>query len=86
MTSDLRARTTYLRISILGILAAITACNPQPKTQHGEPDVSDVEYTITDSSEGSWRDMEREALGDSAQTDDSLKAELRRLFRQKHGL
>lgn len=50
------------------------------------PDVSSVSYTITDSSQGTWRDMEHEVFGDNPAEDDSLKAELRRLFRKKHRL
>ena len=60
---------------------SVTGCHGSQQTG---PDVDSVFYEITDSDRGTWRDMEREAFGDSPSTDTPEKAELRRQFRKKH--
>lgn len=74
------------KLTLAAVALTAVACSNKNSAPTPEPDVNDAEYTIIDESEGTWSDMEREVLGDDPSADDSLKSELRRLFRKKHGL
>ena len=66
-------------LSLLGM----TGCH---QSQQAGPDVDSIAYEITDSAEGTWSDMEREVFGDDPSKDTSEKAELRKLFKNKHNI
>ena len=66
-------------LSLLGM----TGCH---QSQQAGPDVDSIAYEITDSAEGTWSDMEREVFGDDLSKDTPEKAELRKLYKNKHNI
>ena len=70
------------RLACLSLLG-MTGCH---QSQQAGPDVDSIAYEITDSAEDTWRDMEREVFGDDPSKDTPEKAELRKLFKNKHNI